>query len=121
MKIKIVNKSKNIPFEINSGTDNIREDIRLKYRYLDLRTERMKNNLIMRSKVIKFIRDFYTEKGFIEIETPILTICHISLYPYNKSIVEFPLVGCPRCLISPTPGQSSIPQNIPALLSNDIF
>jgi aspartyl-tRNA synthetase len=71
--INILNESKNPPFEIIKDTGDIHEDIRLKYRYLDLRTERMKNNLVMRSKVINFIRNFYAEKGFVEIETPILT------------------------------------------------
>lgn len=72
-KIIILNESKTPPFEISEDTKNIHEDIRLKYRYLDLRSERMKKNIIMRSKIVKYIRDFYTEKGFIEIETPILT------------------------------------------------
>ncbi len=72
-KITILNESKTPPFEIGEDTKNIHEDIRLKYRYLDLRSERMKKNITMRSKVVKFIRDFYAEKEFIEIETPILT------------------------------------------------
>jgi aspartyl-tRNA synthetase len=72
-KITILNEAKTPPFEISEDTKGIHEDIRLKYRYLDLRSERMKNNIIMRSKVVKYIRDFYTEKEFIEIETPILT------------------------------------------------
>lgn len=72
-KITVLNKSKTPPFEIDKSSKDIREDVRLKYRYLDLRTERMKNNIIMRSKIVKFIRDFYTDKGFVEIETPILT------------------------------------------------
>ena len=71
--ITVLNESKTPPFEITKDTTEVHEDIRLKYRYLDLRNERMKNNIIMRSKVVKFIRDFYTEKEFIEIETPILT------------------------------------------------
>ncbi|MDO9230999.1 MAG: aspartate--tRNA ligase [bacterium] len=72
-KMEVLNSSKNPPFEITSDTSKVSEEIRLKYRYLDLRTKRMKDNLMMRSKVVKFIRDFYTEKEFIEIETPILT------------------------------------------------
>lgn len=72
-KINILNESKTLPFEIAESTSKIHEDLRLKYRYLDLRSERMRNNIIMRGKVVKFIRDFYTEKGFTEIETPILT------------------------------------------------
>lgn len=71
--INIINESKALPFEIDKDTKEVREDLRLKYRYLDLRAERMKNNILTRSKVVKFIRDFYTDKGFIEVETPILT------------------------------------------------
>jgi len=47
--------------------------LRLKYRYLDLRRERMRKNLIHRFKVIKFIRDYLAERGFVEVETPFLT------------------------------------------------
>ena len=68
--LKILNESKTLPFELNR---EISEDLRMKYRYLDLRSQRMKNNLILRHKVIKFIRDFLDKENFIEIETPILT------------------------------------------------
>ena len=61
------------PFALDTDGREIGEENRMKYRYLDLRRERMKNNLILRHKVIKFIRDFLDEKGFLEIETPILT------------------------------------------------
>ncbi len=71
-KLKILNKSKTPPFEINQEKQ-ANEEIRLKYRYLDLRRPRMKNNLVWRHKVIKIIRDYLDRKGFIEIETPILT------------------------------------------------
>jgi aspartyl-tRNA synthetase len=72
-KLEILNQAKTLPFEILTDTKKINEEIRLKYRYLDLRTERMKNNLIFRHKVVKFIRDFLDKKGFVEIETPLLT------------------------------------------------
>lgn len=72
MGINILNESKTPPFEIED-TSGVSEEIRLKYRYLDLRTDRMKKNIIERAKIIKFIRDFYTAKDFVEIETPILT------------------------------------------------
>ncbi|MFA5925449.1 MAG: aspartate--tRNA ligase [Parcubacteria group bacterium] len=72
-KIVILNEAKTPPFEITEDSKKIHEETRLKYRYLDLRTERMRKNMEMRSKVVKFIRDFYTDKGFLEIETPILT------------------------------------------------
>ncbi|KKT69743.1 MAG: Aspartyl-tRNA synthetase, partial [Candidatus Moranbacteria bacterium GW2011_GWF1_44_4] len=72
-ELEILNEAKTPPFEITENTINIHEEIRLKYRYLDLRSERMLKNIEMRAKIVKFIRDFYTEKGFLEIETPILT------------------------------------------------
>jgi aspartyl-tRNA synthetase len=71
--INILNESKTPPFEVDGDTSSVSEDIRLKYRYLDLRTDRMKKNILNRAKVVKFIRDFYLENKFIEIETPILT------------------------------------------------
>ena len=71
-KLEILNQAKTPPFEISEEKE-INEEVRLKYRYLDLRRERMKNNLILRHKVVKFIRDFMNDKGFLEIETPILT------------------------------------------------
>ncbi|MCG2712562.1 MAG: aspartate--tRNA ligase [Candidatus Omnitrophica bacterium] len=71
-ELTILNKSKALPFEVNDDKD-AGEDLRLTYRYLDLRRERMKRNLILRSKVIKVIRDFLDIQGFLEIETPVLT------------------------------------------------
>jgi aspartyl-tRNA synthetase len=68
----ILNKSKTPPFYINEEVE-VEEGLRLKYRYLDLRRPRMKQNLILRHQVIKFIRDFMDSHGFIDIETPILT------------------------------------------------
>ena len=65
-------RTKNLPFEINTKQD-IREDLRLQYRYLDLRSERLKNNLILRSKVIQYLRNQMIEQGFLEVQTPILT------------------------------------------------
>lgn len=71
--IKVLAKSKTLPFEINKDTKSVEEEKRMKYRYLDLRSKRMKKNIICRHKTIKFIRNWLSEKGFIEIETPILT------------------------------------------------
>ena len=65
-------RTKNLPFEINTKQD-IREDLRLQYRYLDLRNDRLKNNLILRSKVIQYLRNQMIEQGFLEVQTPILT------------------------------------------------
>jgi aspartyl-tRNA synthetase len=71
--LEILSKAQTPPFAIDTDGYEINEDLRMKYRYLDIRRERIKNNLILRHKVVKFIRDFLSEKGFIEVETPILT------------------------------------------------
>ena len=71
--IKILGKrTQNLPFEINTNQE-IREDLRLQYRFLDLRNDRLKNNLLLRAKVIQFIRAQMIEQGFLEVQTPILT------------------------------------------------
>ncbi len=70
-QVTILNEAKTTPFVINKE-EEIDENLRLKYRYLDIRRERMQKNLILRHKVVKFIRDFLSAEGFIEIETPIL-------------------------------------------------
>ncbi|MDA1060893.1 MAG: aspartate--tRNA ligase [bacterium] len=69
--VKILNPSKTPPFEIDQAKE-VNEELRLKYRYLDLRKERLKKNILLRNKVIKFIRDFLDGEEFVEIETPIL-------------------------------------------------
>ncbi len=71
--LKVLSESETLPLSIEGDGYDIGEETRMKYRYLDLRRERMKNNLIVRHKVIKFIRDFLDKEGFAEIETPILT------------------------------------------------
>jgi aspartyl-tRNA synthetase len=71
--LEIFSKAKTLPFEISVKKEKVSEEIRMKYRYLDLRREKMRENLIIRQKVIHFIRDFLEKEGFIEIETPILT------------------------------------------------
>ncbi|MCI8341983.1 MAG: aspartate--tRNA ligase [Firmicutes bacterium] len=71
-KIDILGKVyKQLPFEIVTSKE-IREDLRLKYRYLDMRNRKVKDNIVFRSKVISFLREKMTEMGFLEIQTPIL-------------------------------------------------
>lgn len=70
-KVEILNESLTPPFEIDQEKE-VGEDHRLSYRYLDLRRERLKNNIVMRHHVVKHIRDYMSENGFLEIETPIL-------------------------------------------------
>ena len=70
--VKILNPSKSLPFVVSSDADLPDENTRLKYRYLDLRRERLTRNMILRHKVIKFMRDYLDKEGFIEIETPIM-------------------------------------------------
>jgi aspartyl-tRNA synthetase len=70
--INILNEAKTLPFEVNKDTKDVKEELRLKYRYLDLRSQRMADNISMRYKVIKYFREFLDGKDFLEIETPIL-------------------------------------------------
>ena len=72
-EIEVLGKrTKNLPFEINADQD-VREDLRLQYRFLDLRNSRLKDNLILRAKVIQFLRNEMINQGFLEVQTPILT------------------------------------------------
>ncbi len=71
--IKVLGKCRSVlPFEINSQNSNVREDLRLEYRFLDLRNEKIHNNIRMRSKILKDFRTEMDSLGFIEIQTPIL-------------------------------------------------
>ena len=70
--IEILGKCKNVlPFEINTDQE-VREDLRLEYRFLDLRNEKLHNNILLRSKILKTLRDKMDELNFTEIQTPIL-------------------------------------------------
>ncbi len=72
-EIKILNESKTPPFEINQNTIKVNEETRIKYRYLDLRTERMKKIMKLKNKSHLFIRNYLDKEGFTEIQTPILS------------------------------------------------
>jgi aspartyl-tRNA synthetase len=69
--VKILNPAKTPPFYIYDDSP-VDETLRLKYRYLDLRRSRMRRNIMLRHKVVKYIRDFLDQRGFVEIETPML-------------------------------------------------
>lgn len=71
--VTILNKARELPFPIDTDGYDINEEIRSKYRYLDIRRPRMTNNLRTRSKVTTFIRNFLTQQEFVEVETPLLT------------------------------------------------
>ncbi len=72
--IKILNTAKTPPFPVNDDehTKGLDEALRMKYRYLDLRRQKMQQNIILRHRAVKFIRDYLDKEGFIEVETPIL-------------------------------------------------
>ncbi len=71
LELEILNEAETIPFPLHD--DNVGEDVRLKYRYVDLRRQEMQNNLRFRSKVTNAIRNYLDDNGFLDIETPILT------------------------------------------------
>ena len=70
-KLEIINKSKTIPFQLDDFQAT-GEDVKLKYRYIDLRRPDMQNKLITRSKAIRYVRNFLDDNGFLDIETPFL-------------------------------------------------
>lgn len=71
--IFVLSRAKTLPFEIGENKQNVSEELRMKYRYLDLRRKKMQKNLILRHKVCNYMREFLTKEGFVEVETPILT------------------------------------------------
>lgn len=72
-KLSVLSKCRNtLPFEVVSSTE-VKEDVRLKYRFLDLRNQKVKNNIILRSKIISYLRQQMTDMGFLEMQTPILS------------------------------------------------
>lgn len=72
-KIEVLSRSKGLPLPIDTDGYEVDEEVRLKYRYLDIRRRRMLDNLTLRAKTVHFIRNFLTVRDFLEIETPILT------------------------------------------------
>jgi aspartyl-tRNA synthetase len=73
LDIEVLNRAKEMPFDITENTESIDENLRLKYRYLDLRSERMQRNMKLRSDFVQGVRKFLFSNRFYEIETPILT------------------------------------------------
>lgn len=71
-EIKILSRAKDLPFQLDD-TKSVNEEVRLKYRYLDLRSKRMANNIKLRHKVTTLVREYLNKQNFIEIETPLLT------------------------------------------------
>ncbi len=72
-EIKILAESETPPFDLTTNGLEVGEDLRLKYRYLDIRRERMQENIRLRHKIVKAIRDYLDKEDFVEIETPVLT------------------------------------------------
>jgi aspartyl-tRNA synthetase len=72
-RVAVLNEAKTPPFEIDKDTKGITEELRLQYRYLDLRSERMQKNIKLRHRMLHFCRNWLTEHGFTEVETPTLT------------------------------------------------
>ena len=70
-ELNVLNTAKTPPFEIDQDKD-VNEELRLKYRYLDLRRKRLSGNIVLRHQMTKYIRDFFDKEDFIEVETPIL-------------------------------------------------
>jgi len=72
-EVKVYSEAKTLPFPIDTSGYEISEEKRLKYRYIDLRRKRLQRNLEVRQTVLQFMRNFLQKRGFIEVETPILT------------------------------------------------
>ena len=71
-EIVVFNEAETPPFQLDEFTD-VGEDVRLRYRYMDLRRPEMQNNLILRSKITRIVRNYLDDKGFLDIDTPVLT------------------------------------------------
>lgn len=73
LELEILNEAETPPFPLDTDGRDIDEEVRMKYRYLDLRRERMRNNLILRHKTAALVREYLNSQDFVEIETPTLT------------------------------------------------
>lgn len=73
LAISVLNEAETPPYDLAADTREVNEEVRLKYRYLDLRNARLQKNIRNRHKVLKHVRDVLDGEGFIEVETPILT------------------------------------------------
>jgi len=73
LEVTVLNEAETPPFDIGNDTREVGEEVRMKYRYVDLRSERMQRNLRMRSEVFSLIRNYFRDRNFTEVETPILT------------------------------------------------
>lgn len=71
--LETVNTSEELPIPVDSDGYEINEEVRMRYRYLDLRRSRLRDNIISRHRIVKYMRDFMDRKGFVEVETPILS------------------------------------------------
>ena len=72
-KVEVLAQAETLPFGIDGDGYEINEEIRMKYRYLDLRRKRLRDNLVARHKIINFARQYFFNEGFIEIETPYIS------------------------------------------------
>lgn len=73
LEITVLNETETLPFDIGTDTREVGEDVRMKYRYVDLRSERMQKIFRMRSEVFSLVRNYFRDNNFTEVETPILT------------------------------------------------
>ncbi len=71
-ELQVLNPARVLPFMVSGEEQEADENTRLRYRYLDLRRDRMRRNILLRHRVVKFMRDYLDQKGFVEVETPIL-------------------------------------------------
>lgn len=72
-EVRVISAARTLPFEVDSDKSTVNEEMRLKWRFLDLRREQMRDNILFRAAVIRFLRKWMNEHGFTEFETPILT------------------------------------------------